>query len=122
MVGVTAMCDVAALAYWRRPVARRFWAAGAGALLIGAFGSVPAIVSGLIMTRGDMLGAASLRAHHLAVWPAFALLIAATTWRALTRDDISRRAFAAQVCAVWLLAGCVAIAGYTGGELLQGFP
>ena len=44
-------------------------------------GSVPAVVSGLLMTKGSLLGHGALRMHHLFVWPAFALLVGLAVWR-----------------------------------------
>jgi hypothetical protein len=45
-------------------------------MVLAALGTVPAVLSGLIMTRGVVMGHGLLRLHHLFVWPAFALIVA----------------------------------------------
>ncbi len=82
LVLCSAGCDLAGFVFAGRPAERDLHAAGYWTLLAGALGSVPAIFSGLVMTRGSVLGHGALRWHHLFVWPAFALLIALAVWRA----------------------------------------
>src|SRR5580704_5103590 len=57
-------------------------------LLLGAMGTVPAVASGLAMSKGVMLGHGLVRFHHLFVWPAFALIVGLAAWRALETDPV----------------------------------
>jgi hypothetical protein len=65
-----------------------------GGLLVHApwcRGTVPAVVSGLAMTKGVMLGHDALRYHHLFAWPAFALIIGIAAWRSLGGGSANER-------------------------------
>jgi len=101
-------------------VRRGLHAAGYWTLLLGAMGTVPAVVSGLIMTKGVKLGHDSLRFHHLFVWPAFALIVGAAAWRVLADDFATRKTALAYLATVGLGAVLVMGAGYWGGEILLG--
>jgi uncharacterized membrane protein len=98
----------------------RLHAAGYWTMLLGAVGTVPAVLSGLVMTKGVMLGHDALRLHHLFAWPAFALIVGAATWRVRGNDAPERRITAGYLGAVGLAAGLVLAAGYWGGEMLLG--
>jgi uncharacterized membrane protein len=98
----------------------RLHAAGYWTMLLGAVGTVPAVLSGLLMTRGVMLGHDALRLHHLFAWPAFALIIGAATWRVCGNDAPERRITAGYLGAVGVAAVLVLAAGYWGGEMLLG--
>lgn len=111
--------DAAAFALGARPFSRDLHAAGYWMMVVGALGSVPAVVSGLLMTKGSLLGHGALRLHHLFVWPAFALLVALATWRVCTgQQRATRRMFAAYLVVVGLAAGLISAAGYWGGEMM----
>lgn len=97
---------------------RGLHAAGYWTILLGALGTVPAVASGLAMSRGVVLGHDALRYHHLFVWPAFALIVALGVWRALAGDFASSRAPAAYIWAVAAACGLILGAGYWGGEIL----
>jgi len=116
------LCDTAALLWWVRPVAGRLRAAGGYGLYLAALGSVPAVVSGLVLTRGDMLGHGVLRWHHAFAWPAWALLVTLAMWRALRRAAPTRRAHAVYVAALWTMTALMGGAGHFGGLLAQSFP
>lgn len=92
----------------------RYWT-----LLLGALGTVPAALSGLLMTRGSLLGHGALRWHHLFVWPAAALVIGLATWRFLVKRDTSRVAFAIYLVGVACSIALLLSAGYWGGELMM---
>ncbi len=110
--------DAAAFALGARPVTRDLHAAGHWMTVAGALGSVPAVVSGLLMTKGHLLGHGALRMHHLFVWPAFALLVALATWRAWTGPHATRRMFVGYLLMVGVAAALMTAAGYWGGELM----
>lgn len=99
---------------------RNLHAAGYWTMLLGAAGTVPAVVSGLFISRGVMLGHDTLRLHHLFVWPAFALIVGLATWRTLGSGGSSRRAPLGYLAVVALASALVMAAGYWGGEMLLG--
>ena len=88
--------------------------------MLGALGTVPAVVSGLVMSRGVMLGHDTMRLHHLFAWPAFALIIGLATWRALASDFAAQKAPACYLVAAGFAAVLVMAAGYYGGEIMLG--
>ncbi len=111
--------DSVAFALGSRPGSRELHAAGRWLMAGGALGSVPAVVSGLVMTRGGLLGHGDLRMHHLFAWPAFGLLFALATWRICSGAAVPRRAFAIYLVLAGVAAALVSIAGYWGGELMM---
>lgn len=58
-----------------------FRAAGYYTLLLAALGSIGAVVSGLVISRGQLWGRGSLAHHHTFLWPAFGLLVGLASWR-----------------------------------------
>ena len=52
---------------------RGLHAAGLGSAMMGVLGGCGAVVSGLVMSGGQMLGSGQEKMHHLFVWPAFGL-------------------------------------------------
>jgi hypothetical protein len=101
-----------------RPIVRDLHATGYWTMLGGAVGSVPAVFSGLLMTKGTVLGHGALRLHHLFVWPAFALILALATWRVLVGRRATRGLFAVYLGGVGVAAGLMLAAGYWGGEMM----
>ncbi|MDB6114686.1 MAG: putative rane protein [Lacunisphaera sp.] len=110
--------DATALALGTRPIARDLHAAGYWMMVGGALGSVPAVASGLLMTKGSLLGHGALRMHHLFVWPAFALLVALATWRVCTGRQATRPMLTGYLLAVGVAAALISAAGYWGGEMM----
>jgi uncharacterized membrane protein len=100
------------------PRKMQFQAAGYFTIILGALGTFPAVISGLLMTKGEVLGHDALLFHHLFVWPAFATLVGLGVWRAFVSDHASRRSFAVYIGVLFLTAGLMAGAGYWGGELI----
>ena len=105
---------------WPRSSLRKaqLHAAGYFTIMLGALGTFPAVLSGLFMTKGEMMGHDALLFHHLFVWPAFAGLVGLGVWRVRMDDRASRRSFAVYLLALFLTAGLIAGAGYWGGELI----
>jgi uncharacterized membrane protein len=99
---------------------RGLHAAGYWTMLLGAAGTVPAVVSGLIISRGVMLGHDTLRLHHLFVWPAFALIMGLAAWRVLGSGGTARKAPLGYLAIVGLASALVMAAGYWGGEMTLG--
>ena len=110
--------DTAGFVLGERPRARELHVAGYWMIVVGALGSVPAVISGLLMTKGSLLGHGALRLHHLFVWPAFALLVALAVWRVCTGSQAPRRAFAYYLAVTAGMVGLMAAAGYWGGEMV----
>jgi uncharacterized membrane protein len=118
LVACSWVLDAAGLLFPRWERSNGLHAAGRWTLLAGAAGTVPAVVSGLVMTKGVLLGHEALRLHHLFAWPAFGLIVGLAAWR------ISATRFAAQAPGprYLVVAGAavvlVLVAGYWGGEML----
>lgn len=110
--------DAAALLLPMPSVRHGLHSAGYWTVLLGALGTVPAVLSGLFMTKGVMLGHDALRAHHLFAWPAFALITGIAAWRLFVPEFVSRRALGNYLVVCGLAAACMAGAGYWGGEML----
>lgn len=106
--------------FWPKSSPRKaqLHSAGYFTIILGALGTFPAVLSGLFMTRGEVMGHGALLFHHLFVWPAFGCLVGLGVWRALVGDKASFRGFTAYLVLLFLTAGLMGGAGYWGGELL----
>jgi uncharacterized membrane protein len=92
-------------------------------MLGAALGAVPAAASGLLMSRGVVMGHDLLRLHHLFIWPSFGLLVSLGTWRALAGDEPPRRVFARYLILAAAAAAAISAGAYFGGEMmLSGAP
>ena len=94
--------------------------AGYYSLLLGALASFAAVLTGLLLTHGDMFGSGKLAKHHLYLWPGFALIVGLAAWRLAVRDGASRRANGVHLALMLAASGLMAAAGYWGGEILLG--
>jgi uncharacterized membrane protein len=110
--GVGAVCPKAS------PRKAQLHAAGYFTIILGALGTFPAVLSGLFMTKGNVLGHDATLFHHLFVWPAFACIVGLGVWRGMVGEKASARGFAAYLAVLFLTAGLMAGAGYWGGELI----
>ena len=117
LVLVSVGLDGAGFATAGRPVARELQAVGYWTMLLGAIGSIGAVASGLLMTKGSVLGHDTLRMHHLFVWPAFGLVVALATWRAFVGRRLTQPMLAGYLVTAVMLAGLMSAAGYYGGEM-----
>lgn len=102
-----------------RPVAKDLHTVGYWTMLLGAAGSCAAVVTGIVLTRGEVWGHGMLRMHHLFVWPAFGLLVALATWRVLVEGRITRVLLACYLMVLACAMGLVCVAGFWGGELIS---
>lgn len=116
------LCDFAAVVRWEKSPGPGFRTAGPWLLAAAALSTVPAVFSGLIVTRGEAWGAGALRWHHLFVWPAFALIIGAAVWRMLVRASLTRRGHLIFLSVSGSLAVLTVVAARFGGELLHAYP
>ncbi len=110
--------DASGLLFPDAGVRRGLHAAGYWTILLGAAGTVPAVVSGLVMTKGVLLGHDALRLHHLFAWPAFALIVALAAWRSASQGFATRGALCGYLAVAAVAGVLVAAAGYWGGEML----
>jgi uncharacterized membrane protein len=107
--------------WWRNELRRReFFAAGFYTLLIAAAASPIAVLSGLALSQGQLLGTGALAMHHRFVWPAFGLVIGLAVWRLVVREHASRRAGGRYLALATLAAAAMTAAGYWGGEMIIG--
>lgn len=118
LVPVSALFDSAALAFRARPVTRDLRAVGYWTILLAALGTVPAVVSGIVLTRGGVLGHGAMRLHHLFVWPSFALIVGLASWRLAVGPEPSLRALGVYLGCAVLTTALIGLAGYWGGEVL----
>jgi len=105
--------------WWRSGIrAREFSSVGFYSLLLAAAVSPFAVLSGIALSKGTLIGSGALARHHLFLWPTFGLVIGLAGWRSVVRTRVSRRAQGYYLA----LAGAAAVgmlgAGYWGGEMI----
>jgi uncharacterized membrane protein len=117
----SALFDLAALAVPENLAKSRragFRAAGFYTLILGGVGSMGAVLSGLVISRGQLWGRGSLAHHHIFLWPAFGLLTSLVIWRLVVGNHASNRFFRMYLGMAFITAALMGAAGYWGGELL----
>src|SRR6185369_5421615 len=108
---------------WRSgdPALRRgLQLAGLGSAVGGVLGGTGAVVSGLVMSRGEMLGSGYERLHHLFVWPAFSLCVGLVAWRWFKFLRSSQLNLGIYLTGMSFASALMMGAGYWGGEMLLG--
>jgi len=117
---VSVLFDHAAV-WWRDEMRRReFRALGFYSLLIAAGASPVAVISGIALSKGVLLGTGLLALHHYFIWPAFGLLIGLAAWRLVMRERASRRARGCYLALASVTLVAMMSAGYWGGEMIIG--
>jgi uncharacterized membrane protein len=107
--------------WWNNELRRReFRALGFYSLLIAAAASPLAVLSGIALSRGKLMGSGAMRLHHLFIWPAFGLLVGLAVWRLVARESASRSASRCYLALVTIAAATMLGAGYWGGEMIIG--
>jgi mono/diheme cytochrome c family protein len=86
--------------------------------LLGMVGAIGAVISGILISRGRMMGTGLLLRHHQFVWPGVAISFALVAWRVAVGDRASFRAFCFYLAGMMLASGLVLLAAYFGGELV----
>ena len=94
--------------------------AGLGSAIVAVLAAVGAVISGLGMTRGELLGSGYEKIHHLFVWPAFGLCVALVSWRLLQRGRMPQRRFGIYLAGMGIASALIMGAGFFGGEMLLG--
>src|SRR5258708_31902200 len=93
-------------------------AAGFYTIVLGSIGSIGAVVSGLVISHGQLWGRGNLARHHLFLWPAFGLLTGLAVWRVVVGSRASTRSLRLYMGVALIAAALMGAAGYWGGELL----
>jgi uncharacterized membrane protein len=107
--------------WWGDEVRRReLRAFGFYSLLIAAAASPAAVLSGIALSKGILLGTGMLALHHYFIWPAFGLLVGLAVWRLVMRERISPRAHGCYLALASLTLAAMMSAGYWGGEMIIG--
>jgi mono/diheme cytochrome c family protein len=97
---------------------RGLHAAGFGSAVVAMLGGIGAVIGGLIMTHGRVLGGGYEKLHHLFVWPAFSLCVVFVTWRLFKRHQMPQRGLGIYLAGMSVAAVLMMGAGYCGGEML----
>jgi uncharacterized membrane protein len=100
------------------PLKGRLRSAGYATIILGALGVFPAVLSGLVLTKGETMGHDALLFHHLFVWPACAGIVGLSVWRLNVEEKFCTRGFAWYLVVLFITAGLMAGAGYWGGEMI----
>ena len=95
-------------------------AAGLGSAFVGVLGGAGAVISGLVMSRGEMIGNGAEKLHHLFVWPAFGMCVVLVAWRFSRRGHFSPRGLGVYLVGMSIVSVLMLGAGYWGGEMLLG--
>lgn len=107
--------------WWRDELRRReFRVLSFYSLLIAAAASPVAVLSGIVLSKGIMLGTGMLALHHYFIWPAFGLLVGLAVWRLVMREQASRRARGCYLALASTALAAMMSAGYWAGEMLIG--
>ena len=99
---------------------RGLQAAGFGSAVVAMLGGMGAVIGGLVMTHGRVLGGGYERLHHLFVWPAFSLCVVFVTWRLFKHRQMSQYGLGIYLAGMSVAAALMMGAGYWGGEMLLG--
>jgi uncharacterized membrane protein len=115
---VAALCD--GMSYFSKDagVRRSYRFVATVTIVLGVLGSYAAVLTGLVMTRGEIWGHATLLHHHQFVWPAFVLMTGLATWRIVSSPEPSRESATVYLVLMIASAALIGGAGYWGGELL----
>jgi len=120
LITVSVVFDAAG--FWWRDEARgrEFRAMGFYSLLIAAAASPAAVLSGIALSKGVLLGTGMLALHHYFIWPSFGLLAGLAVWRLVVRERGSRRGRGCYLALAFLTLFTMMTAGYWGGEMIIG--
>jgi uncharacterized membrane protein len=111
-------CDFGSIALSKFAIARDLARISLYGLMGASIASIGAVISGIVLTKGDVWGRGDLLWHHRFIWPAFGLLVMLSIWRLSVRDRMSRAGVWIYIALMFLTSGLMAAAGYFGGELI----
>ena len=118
LVTVSAVFDSVGLAVKNESRRQNLHAAGFYSIAVAGLLSFGAILSGLALSKGTVMGTGLMARHHQFVWPAFGLLQVLAVWRLVVGDRARPNTFRLYVAAEITTAVLMATAGYWGGEML----
>jgi mono/diheme cytochrome c family protein len=99
---------------------RGLHAAGFGSAVAGMLGGLAAVVAGLFITQGRLLGGGYERMHHLFVWPVVIISAVFVGWRVFRRVRFQEGGFPIYFAGMALVCALMVGAGYSGGEMVLG--
>ncbi|HTL18115.1 MAG TPA: c-type cytochrome [Patescibacteria group bacterium] len=97
---------------------RGLHAAGFGSAVAGMLGGLAAVVAGLFITHGRLLGGGYERMHHLFVWPAVIISVVLVGCRVIRRVHFPERGFPTYLTGMAVVCALMVGAGYSGGEMV----
>ncbi len=107
--------------WWHNELGRReLRAFGFYSLLVAAAAAPLAVLSGIALSKGKLMGSGALLLHHLFIWPAFGLLVGLAVWRLVVRERASRSASRCYLVLATIAAAAMMGAGFWGGEMIIG--
>src|SRR5262249_27141457 len=108
-------CDLVSVMLKEVWFARELRSVSLYALPVAALASLGAVISGIVLTKGDLWGRGDFAWHHRFVWPAFGRFGRLEAGR---ESAMSRFGLCLYLILMLVASGLVAAAGYFGGELL----
>jgi len=117
---VSVFFDHAGFWWQNNPRRRDFIVVGFFSVTIAAAASFAAVLSGLALSQGKLLGTGAMALHHGFVWPAFSVSVGLATLRLIVRERATRRAFASYLVLATATAAAMIAAGFWGGEMALG--
>jgi mono/diheme cytochrome c family protein len=99
---------------------RGLHAAALASAIAGLLGGVAAVLSGLVMSGGAIIGQGYEKLHHMFVWPGFGLCVLLVVWRLVRSGGLLRPPSGAYLGGMGLASCMMLGAGYWGGEMLLG--
>ena len=118
LLPLSVIFDVLALRLRDDATRRAFHSAGVAMAFAGVLGGCAAVIVGLAMTHGNMLGSGEEKLHHLFVWPGFIISIVLVAWRLIPRRQISPGSLRTYLVGMFIASTLMLGAGYWGGEML----
>jgi uncharacterized membrane protein len=97
---------------------RALHSAGVALGFAGVLGGCAAVIAGLGITHGNMLGRGEEKLHHLFVWPGFIISMMLVAWRLFRRGQLSPYGLRTYLVGMGLASALMLGAGYWGGEML----
>jgi mono/diheme cytochrome c family protein len=118
LLPLSVIFDVVALRLRDDAARRAFHSAGVALAFAGVLGGCAAVIAGLAMTHGNMLGSGEEKLHHLFVWPGFIISIVLVAGRLFLRRQLSPGSLRAYLVGMFIASALMLGAGYWGGEML----
>lgn len=118
LLPLSGIFEVVALRLRDDAARRAVHSAGAALAGIGILGGVTAVLGGLVMTHGSVLGNGEEKLHHLFVWPGFLISIVLVAWRLFSWRQVSPCLLRFYLVGMGIASALMLGAGYWGGEML----